>query len=110
MDDLSFNLKLHVMKNCRLSKAINKGAFAAWLWVLVAAYPHYDVPNLSSGGLQHPQSQEQHSFFRTQALQFYIIFSCNTSLHVYTMLSTSSPNQEQHFLTVCSRDVGINAT
>lgn len=65
MDDLSFNLKLHVMKNCRLSKAINKGAFAAWLWVLVAAYPHYDAPNPPTGSLQHPQSQEQHSFFQS---------------------------------------------
>lgn len=110
MGDLCFNLKLHVMKNHRLIKAINKGAFAAWLWVPVAAYPHYHAPNLSSGGLQHPLSQEQLSFSRAQALQFYIIFSCNTSLHVYTMLSTSSPNQEQHFLTVYSRDVGINAT
>lgn len=89
-------------------KAMNNGAFVAWLWVPVTVDPHYYAPNLSSGSQQAPQAQEHHSSSSEQQALQLCVFSINTSLHVHTTLSTSSPNPEQCFLAVYSRDVGMD--
>lgn len=98
---------------CRSIRFINQSALVAWLQVHLTVYPHYCAWLVLKRSPTSPIPRRTLiSFLKQQALGSHIILANTSSYvsYVYIMLPTSSSSPEQHFLAVCSRNIGTNAT